>query len=329
MTKEEEFRAYMKAANSTLGNHDNRHVSEERMVAYCRGAMPAAEREAAQAHLIDCEQCIALFRNANDFLESARAGDEAVTAAETDKAWQSLLPRLHITPLRNAEEEGARIMQPEFRRPLLKGLSVDSRITLALAASLLIAFGALGSLTWRFRQERESRRQSQQIAVQLESKQREIEQRLSQLEQSGGDQLKKEQDQRLAAEAKRDQLQSELTTLQQAGLNIPVYTAMLSSERGAQDDLRLNFTAAAPVTLLRLMIGKPYEFPEYSIEFVDEHGNMVREISGLRPTGDDGALSTLINRATFNAGKYKLRLSGRRGKTRKQLGEYDLSVTMR
>jgi len=192
---------------------------------------------------------------------------------------------------------------------------------------LLISFGVLGLLGWRYRQERESRRQSQAVAVQLESKQRELEQRLLQLEQTGGDQVKQEREQRLAAEAKRDQLQKELDAAQQAGQNIPVYTAMLSSERGSQVDLQLNFATTAPVTLLRLIINKPYEFPEYGVEFLDPRGELVRGISGLRPTGDDGALSVLVSRATLSAGKYKLRLYGQRGKTKKQLGEYELTVT--
>jgi len=101
---------------------------------------------------------------------------------------------------------------------------------------------------------------------------------------------------------------------------------MLTSERGGEDDLRLHFPPAAQAALLRLIISKPYEFPEYAIELLDQRGEMVREISGLRPTGDDGALSILLNRATLRAGKYRLRLFGQMGKTKKLLGEYELSV---
>ena len=74
----EEFRAYMKAANPTSGNQDDRHLSEAFMIAYYRGEMSDAEREAAEAHLVACEPCIALFRNASDFLEPARADEEEV-----------------------------------------------------------------------------------------------------------------------------------------------------------------------------------------------------------------------------------------------------------
>ncbi|MEK6281812.1 MAG: zf-HC2 domain-containing protein [Acidobacteriota bacterium] len=316
----------MKAANRTSGNHEDQHLGEERMIAYCLGEMSAVEHEAAEAHLVGCEQCIALFRNARDFLEPARTNEEEVTATETNEAWRSLLERVQVEASTSTRSRETTVVTGDFHRPRDKKFL--SRVTLALAASLLISFGALGWLTWRYRQERESRRQSQEAAMQLESRQRELEQRLAQVEQSGGDQLKRERDQRLAAETKRDQLQAQLAAAQQAWQNVPVYTARLSSERGAEDDLRLHFTTAAQAMLLRLFINKPYEFPEYAIELFDQRAEMVREISGLRPTGDDGALSFRLDRATLSAGKYRLRLFGQRGKEKKQLGEYGLSVTV-
>ena len=45
MTHQEVFRAYMTAANHTLGNYDDRHLNEPQMIAYRRGQMSAAERE--------------------------------------------------------------------------------------------------------------------------------------------------------------------------------------------------------------------------------------------------------------------------------------------
>jgi len=46
---------------------------------------------------------------------------------------------------------------------------------------------------------------------------------------------------------------------------------------------------------LRLFRNKPYEFPQYTIELIDERGRVVREISRLRPADADGALSVLLN----------------------------------
>ena len=328
MIHREEFRAYMKAANRTSGNDQDRHLSEAQMIAYCRGEVSAAEREAAEAHLVGCEQCIALFRNARDFLEPARADEEEVTAAQAGEDWQSLLARVQTASSTTAGDAGTKVGQSDFQRLRDKKPSLASRVALALAASLLILLGGLGWLTWRLWQERESLRQSQEVAAQLEVRQQELEQRISQLERSGGDQLKQERDQRLAAEARRDQLQNQLATVERAWQNIPVQFLTLSSERGAEGDLRLHFSTSAQAVLLRLLRNKPYEFPEYAIELLDQRGEIVREISRLQPTGDDGALSILLNRATLNAGKYRLRLFGLRGTTKKQLGEYWLSVTV-
>ena len=159
----------------------------------------------------------------------------------------------------------------------------------------------------------------------LEGKQRELEQRLSRVEQDGREQLEQERDQRLTAEAERDQLQDRLS--QQSSQPVPVYTATLSSERGAQDDaVRVRFTGATRAARLKLLISKPYEFPEYAIELADESGRVVMKTSGLRPTGDDGALSLRINRPPLSNARYKLRLFG--GKERKPLGEYGVSVTV-
>jgi hypothetical protein len=85
MRHREEFRTYMKAAN---GSSDDRHLTEAQVIAYCRNEMSVAEHEAAETHLVGCEQCITLFRNARDFLEPAGEDEKEVTAAETDGAWR-------------------------------------------------------------------------------------------------------------------------------------------------------------------------------------------------------------------------------------------------
>jgi hypothetical protein len=322
MTDEEEFRAYMKAAHTPTSN-DGQHLSEAEMIAYCRRTMSEADRDAAQAHIVNCDHCLILFRSARDFVEGPGPDHEEVNAAETDEAWRSLLPRLQTTT--PVEDAGRNVVRADFSRSRDRKF-FGSPLTLALAASLLISFGGLGLLGWRLLQEQQSRRQSQQAAFELENKQRELEQRLSQLEQSSADQIKREREQRLATEAERDQLESLLAKVQPEQRNVPVYPFRLSFERGSEEDLRLSFKKGVPAVRLRLFQSKPYEFPEYAIELVDQSGRVVREISGLRPTPADGALSVLLRRGTLGTGKYKLRLFGRQEMTKKQLGETDLSI---
>ena len=320
MTDEEEFRAYMKAAHTSMSN-DGRHLSEAEMIAYCRREMSDADRDAAQAHLVNCDQCILLFRSARDFVDAP--DDEEVSAAETDEAWRSLLPRLQGT----TQVAETNVVVTDFSRSRDKKFRGNS-LTLALAACLLISFGVLGLLGWRLLQERQSRRQSQQAALELENKQRELEQRLSQLEQTGADEVRREREQRLAAEAERDELQSLLAKVQPEQRNVPVFPFRLSFERGSEEDLSLSFKKGVQAVRLRLFQSKPYEFPEYAIALVDQGGQVVREISSLRPASADGALSVLLSRGTLGTGKYKLRLFGQQGTTKKQLGETGLSITV-
>ena len=325
MTHREEFRAYMKADNRTSGSNDERHLTEAQVIAYCRNEMSAAEHEAAEAHLVWCEQCITLFRSARHFLEPAGDDEQEIAATETDEAWASLWQQVHsenATDVRTGETPT--VVSGDFQRARDKKRL--SRITFALAASLLISFAALGWQTWRLLSERQSRQQSQETAMQLEEKQRNLERRLAEVERSNDDQLRRERDQRLAAEAERDQLEDQLTSVQPSRLEIPAYLVRLSSERGAGDDVRLRLTGATKSARLRLLINKPYEFPEYAVELVNQDEKIVLQASGLRPTGDDGALSVRFNRSSLSAGRYRLRLFG--GKDRKQLGEYGISVTV-
>jgi hypothetical protein len=323
MTDEEEFRVYMKAAQTSMSD-DGQHLSEAGMIAYHRRAMSDAEREAAQAHLVSCEQCVELFRSARDFVEAPGPDDKEVSAAETADAWRSLLQRLPNTAAVEAAETN--VLRSDFSRSRDRKFP-GSRLTLALAASLLISFGVLGLLGWRLWQEQKQRQQSQQAALELENKQRELEQRLAQLEQSGAEQLNREREQRLAAEAERDRLQSLVAIAQPEQPIVPVYPFRLSFERGSEEVLSLSFKKDVQAVRLRLFQSKPYEFPEYAIELADQRGKVVRELSGLSPARTDGALIVLLKRATFDTGKYKLRLFGRQGMAKKQLGEFGLSIT--
>ena len=313
----------MKAANRTPDNNDDGHLSEAQVIAYCRNEMPAAEHEAARVHLVWCEQCIALFRNARDFLEPARDDEEAIKTADTEDAWRSLWQRVQPETSTKVGAAGTgTVVTGDFSRG--RERKVSAVVPYALAASLLISLGVLGWQTWRYLNEQRSRRQSQETASQLENRQRELEQRLKQLEQSNSDQLQQEREQRRAIEAERDELLAQLSRPDHQP--IPIFRATLSTERGSEDNVRLRFTDATKSARLRLLISKPYQFPEYTIEIADQNGRIVSKAAGLRPAGDDGALSLLLNRSAFSTGTYKLRLFG--GKEKKQVGEYGMSVTV-
>jgi hypothetical protein len=141
MTPREEFRAYMKTANRTSGNYDDGHLSEAQMIAFCRGEIGAADRETAEAHLVGCEQCGALFRNARDFLDPTREDEEEVGKPDITEAWRSLWARARTEAPPNA---GAIVAQADFQSPKARKPSFDWRVAwwrpvLAFAVLALIA----------------------------------------------------------------------------------------------------------------------------------------------------------------------------------------------
>lgn len=320
----EEFRIYMKAANRDQSNQNDPHLSEARMIAYYRSELSEAEREVTQAHLVACAKCIALFRSLGDFLEPAGADEEDITAAETNQQWQSFMQRVKISSQESVNKVGTPVVQGDFKHSRANKSFPDSRLSLALAASLLISLGAAGWLAWNFWQERQSRRQSQQMAAQLESKQRELEQHLAQLTESGAEEIKREREQRLAAEAERDKLQDLLAAARSPGDDAQIHRFTLSSDRGATEEFQLKLSSSAEV---RLFISKPGAFNQYEVAILDEGGRSVRKFRGLRPRGVDRALSFRLNRGALSPGKYRLRLLGQQGTTSTQLGEYTLVVT--
>lgn len=142
MTNREQFRLYMKTATDTSGKLGDSHLNETQMFAFCRGAISAAEREAAEAHLVDCEQCIALFRSARDFLEPAR--EDAIDKGEINLAWQSTWSRVHAEsdPAITPEIAGADRRQPGSKAGF-KWLTPWWRPALAFVLVALIAGGLI------------------------------------------------------------------------------------------------------------------------------------------------------------------------------------------
>lgn len=314
MPHRNEFRAYMKAASRTADRPDDRHLSEAQVIAFCQEQMPSAEREAARAHLLACAACLQLFRDVNDFFDPPREDEEELSAPQLTADWQALWTRVQRLAASN-------VIRVNFaaRRPVV------TRATLALAACLLLSVGLTGWLARQWRQERRAGAEARASIAQLRAAQQELAQQLNERQHATVDQLAQEREKRLAAEAQLAQLQTQTASLPQ---NIAVYSSRLSAERGAGDELEIAVPANAQVAILQLLKSNPYEFTEYAVEVLDQRGRKVQEISGVRPVGDAGALSLTLNRAALQAGKYRLRLSGQRGQARRQLGEYDLRVSI-
>jgi len=312
MNRNQELRIYMKAARAKFNDGSGRHLSEEEMIAYCREPMAAAEREEARLHILQCDHCLQLFRDVSDFFEPRREDEEEIDQLQIRRAWNDFWPRA-----RTERNSASRIVESVRRMSF-------PRAAWPLAAGLLITLAPATVFVWR---ERDERRQAQLQVAQLQTRQQDLEARLSQAERTAGNQIEQERERRAEAEARVKELQIRLDGLRQSQQNIPVYSIVSASIRGQKEDSLVNITPTTRTFILSLDVYNPNEFPEYVVEMFDQRGQRVKEISRLRPVGAGKTLNLTLDRESLMEGKYLLRLSGRRGGTKKKLEEYGLSLS--
>lgn len=318
----------------------NDHPSAQCVAAWLSGEAAAEERLDLEQHFIHCAECraqMAMIRQARqperelqqspEFANLLQLGEQAA-----QQAWQQRRAFAEVTPPalpRDSETraEWWRFWQRAHVDESPRTGFFGTRGALALAAMLLLSFGLMSLLAWQLWQERREKEQARQLAAQYDNSRKELAQRLSQLEQAGGEQLKQEREKRSAAEKLAEQLKVQLNASQATQQNIPIYDRHLSAERGTSDELSLSIPANTQAFILKLIKSRPYEFPEYVLEIVDQRGRKVSELTGLKPVGDGGTLNLTLNRAAFEAGKYQLRLYGQRGGAKQEIGQYELSLS--
>jgi hypothetical protein len=281
------------------------------MIAYCREPMAAAEREEARLHILQCDYCLQLFRDVSDFFEPRREDEEEIDQLQISRAWNDFWPRA-----RTERKAASRIVESVRRMPF-------PGAAWPLAAGLLITLGLATVFVWRERQES---RQAQLQIAQLQNRQQDLEARLSQTERTAGNQLEQERERRAEAEAQVKELQIRLDGLRQSQQNIPVYL-IGSATRGQPEDSMVRITPTTRTFILSLDIYNPNEFPEYVVEIFDQHGQRIKEISGLKPVGMGKTLNLTLDRGSLKEGKHLIKLSGRRGGTKKKLEEYRLLLS--
>ena len=311
MNRNQELRIYMKAARAKFNDGNGRHLSEDEMIAYCREPMAAAERAEARLHILQCNHCLQLFRDVSDFFEPRREDEEEIDQLQIRRAWNDFWPRV-----RTERKMATRIVE-RVRRIPFPGAAWP------LAAGLLITLGLAPAFVWRERQEK---RQAQLQIAQLQNRQQDLEARLSQTERTAGNQIEQERERRAEAEARVKELQIRLNGLSQSQQNTPIYI-IGSVTRGQQEDSDVSIPRTTRTFILSLDVYNPNEFPEYVVEIFDQHGQRVKGMSGLRPVGMGKRLNLTLDRGSLKEGKYLIKLSGRRGGTKKKLEEYSLLLS--
>ncbi len=302
MDKKEEFRHHLKAVRREFENSLGRHLSKEELIDYQQGRLAETAREEAQSHLVQCDVCLAAFKDVSDFFEPAREGEEPVSKVEVGRAWQTFWQRVQ-------PEEKAATGASGLGRA---GFWLNRRTTLALAGSLVAAIVLTGAWALWLRQE------NQQLNRRLQS------------EQSGGaDRLRQlEQENRRAREQAgtlKQEYASELAALRQPQLNAPIFDIL--SRKSIQRSGGGTETAVVEVprttrnfTLILNGEGQP-EYPDYVIEILDSNDQLIWRGEGLRRSSDRNFVLTL-DRAFLSEGPYHLKLYGQKGGRSKGIAEY-------
>jgi hypothetical protein len=313
MDRNQELRFYMKAARAKFDDGNGRHLSEDEIIAYFHERMAAAEREDARLHILQCGHCLQLFRDVSDFFEPRREDEEEIDQLQIRRAWKDFWPRAHT------ERKVASGIVERLGRISLP------RATWPLAAGLLITLGPAAALVSHERQER---LQAQLQIAQLQSRQQDLEARMSQTERTADNQLGQERERRTKAEARIKELQIQLDGLRQSPQNIPIFQIDSASTRGQQEDSLVSITPATRTFILRLDIYNPNEYPGYVVEIFDQHGRKVKEVSGLKPVDRDKTLNLTLDRGPLKEGKHILKLSGWRGGIKKKIEEYSFLLSL-
>lgn len=120
----DENRTDLKAAFRELAAEESAdvgpHAGLKRLIAYRRGTLPAAEREALQEHLSLCKRCAGLLVELRDFEAASAGGGAAGPESLRQDAWESLARHLPwkvsaIRPIAGATRRGSqRLRVPRF-----------------------------------------------------------------------------------------------------------------------------------------------------------------------------------------------------------------------
>jgi hypothetical protein len=337
MDARDEARIYMNAVIPEFEDAGGSHPSVDALTAYHQGRLSGSARAVVRDHLVACDECMALFKDADSFFAPPEPGGEGVSDVEVRRGWQALWRQIEA-------EEGAAVPARAVA-PREAAWWGRTAWPLALAAGLLLAVGLpLAWIAWSRQQQ-----QTQSAARQLQIERDALAERLRQLEdqnrqlreQAGasppagdsraGDAAESEREaQRLREqlESLREKHEAELAELRQPQLNAPVYDVL-------PQQMTVRSAAGGEATRVELPPGRrsftlilngqglpPY--PQYDIE-IRRGGRRVWRGTGLRQ-GADGNFVLTLDRSFLKEGEHRLKLFGRSGGAVKEVDEYVISV---
>jgi hypothetical protein len=296
MDRNGELRIYMKAARAKFDDIGGRHLSKDEMIALCQERMDAVEREAARSHIMQCDQCLQLFKDVNDFFEPPREDEVEIGELQIRRAWNEFW--LQAQGIKKATAGATRPSRGGFSRP-----------TLAMAAGLLLALTLTGIWAVRLRQE------TKLLTQRLQSERQEAAANLARYEQE---------------RVEKEKLTARLAEMQQPQLNTPIYDLLPQSVfRGQGKREGRNMIVIPPAArnfTLILNVENPEPCSGCVMEIVDQGGNTVWREKGIKPN-EIGSFVITLSRSYVVEGRYRFKVYSEGGAGRRLIGEY--AVTLR
>src|SRR5687767_6545080 len=162
----------MKHDQPDTQNNLTPHPGDPELLGYMAGRLDESASEAVQRHLVECDQCLDLFKDMHEFFDSQRPAEQMISE-DIATEWNSLWKRVQeskeetagATPsslLQVSEVESLEARRVNRRDESRTGVRPYSASIIAIAAMALLMVG-LGY--WALNQ----RRQKQQLAGRLES----------------------------------------------------------------------------------------------------------------------------------------------------------------
>ena len=302
----------MTILNQDFQYDSTHHPSDEQLIKYFDGKLPEAGNETVQAHLVDCDNCLEVFKDVRDFFETHREGDEVVAEGRFS-AWTAFWKKIR-------EEENSNIHHAVF----VPRSRMNTSTAVAIAAMLLVVL-ALG--IWVIRQRRQEKNlaehleRARQQNAELQANQENLTARTKELEQ---------QILQLQERARVD----ESGTPQSAGarkpeLNPPIYDLYarnFTQRSGSQSEINQIKLPASANSIILILNGEGLvPSPNYGVEIVNDPGKLIWRARGLR-RGQLGNLTLTIDRSFLRPGTYRLKLYGQEGWSSKALAEYIMRI---
>lgn len=348
MDEPDELRIYMNVANRELEAAAGSHPGVDALTAYQQGRLGGSALALVRDHLVACDECLALFRDANAFFAPPAGG--GVSDIEIRTGWKELWRQVEAE-----EEAAAPAVAPPAVAPVAPVTAthwLGKAWAPALAAGLALAVALpVMWLLW-------SPRDAPTAAGQSQLEQRKMAERLKQLEEqnrqlreqaagviqttptptddSGGSRVAEleRENQRLREQlgALRQRRETELAELRSPQLNAPLYDVLpreMTVRSAAGDEVtRIDLAPGQRSFTLILNGGGVPAYPNYDVEIRGRGGRRVWRGTGLRPEGG-GNFVLALDRSFLGDGQYSLKLFGRSPEGSKAVAEYGISVGTR